>query len=243
MAAQNIINGMITSPNYLQFFEPWVPVIDKIVVRGQLINIISSASFPLKPLIIGTVTEEGRSYVYGALSQALPPSLYSFVGSTVFGSKFSEIAQRYPAQGSGDQRPLVARLVTQWVFACPTRIFAREAATYSYVFGYPLHARGIIDASFCEGHACHGYELAFLFEAFWLNVTKADRYVSQAMATYWTNYAKTGDPNRPKKAPLQWPNVTGGSENYLYIQNPLKNRNNYLQDDCDFWDKIGYFST
>ena len=234
---------MVTSSTYLQFFEPWVPVIDNLVVRGQLIDIISRTSFPLKPLMIGTVTEEGRSYVYGALPQALPPFLYFSTGSLLFGSKFPEIAQRYPAEGSGDQRSLLSRMVTQWVFACPTRIFARKAATYSYVFGYPLHGRGIIDASFCEGYACHGYELAFLFEAFWLNVTKADRYVSQTMAAYWTNYAKSGDPNRPKKVPLQWPNVTGGSENYLYIQNPVNIQNNYLQDDCDFWDKIGYFST
>jgi carboxylesterase type B len=234
---------MTTSSNYLHFFEPWLPVIDNLVVRGQLIDIISNTSFPLKPLMIGTVTEEGRSYVYGTLSQALSPSLYSLAGSILFGSKFQEIAQRYPAEGSGDQRPLVARLVTQWVFACPTRIFARQAATYSYVFGYPLHSRGIIDASFCEGHACHGYELAFLFKAFWLNFTKADRYVSQTMAAYWTNYAKSGDSNRPNTVPRQWLNVTSGSENYLYIQNPVKIRHNYLKTDCDFWDKIGYFST
>lgn len=243
VTAQSIINGMMTSSNYLHFYEPWLPVIDNLVVRGQLIDIISNTSFPLKPLIIGTVTEEGRSYVYSALPQALPPFLYSSAGSLVFGSKFPEIVQRYPAQGSGDQRPLLTQLVTQWVFACPTRIFARKAATYSYVFGYPLHARGIIEASFCEGHACHGFELAFLFEAFWLNTTKADRYVSKAMATYWTNYATSENPNRPAKVPSQWPKTTGRSEKYLYIQNPVRIRHNYLQTDCDFWDHIGYFST
>jgi len=26
----------------------------------------------------------------------------------------------------------------------------------------------------------------------------------------------------------------------MYVQDPLEVRENYLKDDCDFWDEIGY---
>ncbi|CAF1357557.1 unnamed protein product [Rotaria sordida] len=239
-AAQAIINTMSTSSQFLQFFEPWVPVIDSLIVRGQLIEIISNISFPCKPLIIGTMTEEALSYIYDAFLQPIPPSQYSLVGTKLFGSKFPEVVKRYPAQGLDDQRPLLSRLATQWVFACPTRIFARKVAAYSYVFGYPLDTRGLINAGVCNGRACHGYELVYLFQAFWVNFTNADRYVSRTLATYWTNYAKSKNPNRPANVPLKWPKLTSGCEDYLYFQDPVRIEKNYLKNECDFWDTIGY---
>ncbi|CAF4777067.1 unnamed protein product, partial [Rotaria sp. Silwood1] len=66
IAAQMIINTNITSLKILLFFEPWTPVIDNSIVHGQLIDTIDKIRFPLKPLIIGTVTEEALSYIYGA---------------------------------------------------------------------------------------------------------------------------------------------------------------------------------
>jgi hypothetical protein len=40
--------------------------------------------------------------------------------------------------------------------------------------------------------------------------------------------------------PTPWPKATSGNETYLYFQDPLEVRENYLKDDCDFWDTIGY---
>jgi para-nitrobenzyl esterase len=44
----------------------------------------------------------------------------------------------------------------------------------------------------------HGQELAYVFQKLDLTPlpwTDADRRISDAMATYWTNFAKTGSPN------------------------------------------------
>ncbi|CAF2872834.1 unnamed protein product [Rotaria sp. Silwood2] len=169
----------------------------------------SSTSFPLKPLIIGTMTEEALGYVYGELTQPLSPLGYLTVGQILLGSNFSAIAMRYPPEGSGDQRPLLARLVTQWVFACSTRVLAHKAAAYSY-------------------------ELPFLFQAFWLNFTNADRYISQTLATYWTNYAKSKNPNHPVKVPLAWSKLASQSEKYLNFTDPVQITTNYLMNDCNF---------
>ncbi|CAF4190074.1 unnamed protein product [Rotaria sp. Silwood2] len=240
VAAQTAVNSMLTSLKLLLFFEPWLPVIDNMIVHGQLLDMVSNVSFTLKPLIIGTVTEEALGFIYDIWSTPVPPMLYAEIGLAIFGTKFLKIIERYPPEGSGDQRLLLARLATQWIFACPTRVFARKTATYSYAFGYPLQTNGTMNSSGCDGHTCHGDELVFLFESFWVNFTDADRRISQTLATYWTNYAKSKDPNQPVQVSLRWPKFIRGFEQYLYFQDPLQIQEDYLKDDCDFWDTIGY---
>ncbi|CAF4623735.1 unnamed protein product, partial [Rotaria sp. Silwood2] len=243
IAAQNVINSQITSLQSLQYFEPWTPVIDNNIVRGQIFNMFSNIFVQAKPLIIGTMTEEALSYVYSAFPNSVSPLGYIAAGTLLFGSKFVIIALKYPPQGLGDQRPLLAKLVTQWVFACPTRFIARKVNAFTYAFGYPLHTNGLINAGACEAHACHGFDLAFLFEAFWLNSTANDQYISQTMANYWTNYAKTKNPNNPVLVPVTWTQLGANPEKYLYFQNPVQIITNYLKSDCDFWDTIGYSNT
>ncbi len=240
ITAQKAVNSMITSLNVLLFFESWLPVIDNVIVHGQLLDIVRNTSFLLKPLIIGTVTDECLDFIYGRFQKPISPSEYIEGVLAVFGENGFKIIKQYPPNGSDDQRSLVARTATQWVFACSTRVFARKAASYSYVFGYPFDTENSRNPIKCSDHACHGDELPFVFESSWAKFTAAGRRVSQSMATYWTNFAKSEDPNEPLRVPLSWPRVTAGNETYMYIQDPLQIEENYLKNDCDFWDEIGY---
>jgi carboxylesterase type B len=236
--AQKMVNKKITSFEALLFFEPWVPVIDNIIVHGQLYETVQNLSFPLKPLIIGTLNDEGLLFIYMKWTKPVSPILYSEIGLAIFREKAFKIAEHFPP-GDLDERLLLSKIATEWVFACPTRIFARKAATYSYVFGYPLIPASQ-NTSYCSGYVCHGDELPFVFESKWINFTDTGRRISESMATYWTNFAKTQDPNQPLHVPIQWPKVKSDNETYMYFQNPLEVRENYLRDDCDFWDQIGY---
>jgi carboxylesterase type B len=239
-AAQKIVNTEITSLEPLLFFEPWVPVIDNIIVYGQLYETIQNVSFPLKPLILGTLIEEGLLFIYKAWNKPISPALYLEIGLGFFREKSLKVLERYPPSGVGDQRPRLSQIATQWVFACPTRVFARKAATYFYVFGYPLNYNRSQDESFCNGHVCHGDELPFLFESKWINFTDTGRRVSQSIANYWTNFGKTQNPNEPLRVSTPWPRITTDNETYMYFQDPLEIRENYLKYECDFWDTIGY---
>ncbi len=238
--AQKIVNNKVTSFEPLLFFEPWVPVIDNVIVHGQPYQLIQNVSFPLKPLIIGTVKDEGYFFIYKVWNQPVSPTLYMELGLVIFREKALKILERYPPVGLGDQRPMLSQITNQWVFACPTRIFARKAANYSYVFGYPLHSNTSQNGTFCSGYVCHADELPYLFESWWASFTDAGRRVSQSIASYWTNFAKTQNPNQPSNVPISWPKTTNANEEYMYFQDPLEIRENYLKDDCDFWDQIGY---
>jgi para-nitrobenzyl esterase len=67
--------------------------------------------------------------------------------------------------------------------------------------------------------AFHGIELPYVFNAFqdhswtWLPVSETDFKLSRTIETYWTNFAKTGDPNSPGLA--TWPSWTYAREPYL----------------------------
>ena len=67
--------------------------------------------------------------------------------------------------------------------------------------------------------AFHGLEIPYVFNAFqerswsWLPFTDADRQLSQVIETYWTNFARTGDPNGAG-VPV-WGAWKDGSEDYM----------------------------
>jgi len=238
--AQRLVDKKITSFDALLFFEAWVPVIDHILVHGQLYQTVQNVSFTLKPLIIGTNNDEGQSFIYDQWTQVVSPTFYGEIALAIFKQKALKVLERYPPMGLGDQRPRLAHIATEWVFICPARIFARHTPSYTYVFGYPLIQNVSLNHSFCSDHVCHGDELPFVFQSNWTNFNEIQRYISSNVGIYWTNFAKTQNPNQPFNVSIIWPNAQGINENYLYFQNPLEIRGNYSKDDCDFWDQIGY---
>ena len=51
-------------------------------------------------------------------------------------------------------------------------------------------------------------------------LTDADRRVSEAMMAFWTQFARTGDPNVEGLAP--WPAYETAGDQYLYVADPLE---------------------
>jgi len=56
---------------------------------------------------------------------------------------------------------------------------------------------------------------------------------------YYSSFGKTFNPNQPVIPSLLWPQTSKESEKYIYFQNSLQIEQDYLKDDCDFFDKIG----
>ncbi len=237
--AQAKVNTKLTSLEFLFFFEPWLPVIDNNIIKGQTIELVNKTSFPLKPLIIGTVTDEGLFFIYEVWTKPITLAMYIEILTFTFHERAFKVMERYPPDEADDQRPNLSKIATQWVFACPTRFYARTAASYSYVFGFPLDFNGWENETFCNNHVCHAGELPYTFESTWANFTDTGKRIATGMATYWTNFAKSHDPNQPVSWPIVWPKANT-NETYLYFQDPLDIRKAYLKDDCDFWDQIGY---
>ncbi len=79
------------------------------------------------------------------------------------------------------------------------------------------------DSPFADWGAGHWAELRYVFDH--LNQepwawSDADRALANVMATYWTNFAKSGDPNG--EGVPAWPNFTIDRERVLHFDDTVK---------------------
>jgi para-nitrobenzyl esterase len=140
-------------------------------------------------LIVGTNEDETTSGAEPDLRDEL-----SLAGETV-----DALRSLYP-KVSGNPTELAARLYTDRVFTEPVRFVAHShaatgAPTFRYRFAY------IPEAQRQDSDGGHGRELQFVFGVEGLPgagvFTHRDREVAGLLRAYWTNFAKTGDPNGP----------------------------------------------
>lgn len=139
------------------------------------------------------------------------------------------IANFYPLSNYGSNpatQPSLAAssLATDLGFSCPAlRTSQRIATQGSPVWMYEFRdqtalptvgvANGSYYLSFPQG-AAHSYDLQYLYNLGDLgNAERRD--LQTAMTRYWTNFAKTGNPNGGGPVPAEWPAFTAASSTVL----------------------------
>ncbi|NXN89006.1 CEL lipase, partial [Bombycilla garrulus] len=142
----------------------------------------------------------------------------------------------------------VVALMTDYIFLIPTQQAldlhlqnAKSGKTYSYVFSQP--SRMPVYPSWVG--ADHADDLQYVFGkpfATPLGYKPKHRTVSKAMIAYWTNFARTGDPNKGNSdVPVSWPAYTSETKYYLDINNKM-NKNSVKQDlrsrFVTFWNSV-----
>ncbi|WP_197065259.1 carboxylesterase/lipase family protein [Massilia sp. 9096] len=159
-------------------------------------------------------------------SFALPASQYPTViagltaGSGVAASDL--VTTWYPLAGYGANaaiQPSLAEsaLATDLGFSCPAlRTVQRVASQGTPIYMYEFRDRTAIPSvgvangkyylSFPQG-AAHSYDLQYLYNLHDLGNDER-RGLQAAMSRYWTNFARTGDPNKGGDVAASWPAFT-----------------------------------
>ena len=140
---------------------------------------------------------------YLQTSLGLPPSLATVYPLTDYGTNTAQQPSLAATAAGTDVR-----------FSCPAlnlskRVLSQATPIFMYEFrdrtAIPSIGRNTI--SFNQG-AGHSYELQYLFNLRDLE-TAEHRDLQASMARYWTNFARTSNPNNGDPVATSWPAFTG----------------------------------
>ncbi|WP_405527335.1 carboxylesterase family protein [Streptomyces avidinii] len=216
---------------------------------------LASGRFHRVPVILGTNHDEMRMFV--GLSLAAFPirteSDYRARLVDAFGPAAPAVEAQYPAAHHPTPALAWAAVLTDRSFSCTTLAAGRAIAArapglplYGYEFSDP-------DAPVLSGlpanpgfpyGAAHGFEMPFLFSSLPTErpLTDAQRALSDRMVGYWTNFARTGNPNS-SDAPL-WPPLHTSSPLAGSVQSlapgpgGIRPVDAHSAHHCSFWDRL-----
>jgi carboxylesterase type B len=89
---------------------------------------------------------------------------------------------------------------------------------------------------------CHGIELPFVFHSVkpFYNFSAGEDDLSKRMVTYWTNFAKTANPNSPVSVQPTWPLYSQAVDQSMELTVPPTVQSGLRASYCNFWDSLGY---
>jgi para-nitrobenzyl esterase len=178
---------------------------------------LKSGAFQPMPVLSGNTRNEGRALVafLRMMGQPMTEERYAKTLADAFGSRADEVHAHYPVSAfAGEtEAPALAwaAILTDRVFACPQLKDMRLLAAYGPVHGYQFadpHGIGLIPfPGGIPSGASHSSELPLLFDLTngspldlvtgkTIPLTAAQRALGDTMIDYWTQFARTGDPNR-----------------------------------------------
>jgi para-nitrobenzyl esterase len=126
------------------------------------------------------------------------------------------------------------------VHGCTTRRLANAVAARAPVWRWLYTHTYVNDPSLAQFRATHVLEDPLLWGAdvlgFGYVFTPAEQLLSQQMTTYWTNFAKTGNPNG-LNLPV-WPRYNAVIEPAITLDDQIGVVSNYHAKECEFIDTI-----
>ena len=166
------------------------------------------------PMIVGTTQHEGN-YFQGGVSvkdrQAFVGKLKGFYGET----RGSDLAQAFP----GAAKPAAVQFVTDAWFVHPARIMLLGMDKVSSP-AYQFEFRRVNHKDPTKG-APHAIEIRYVFNSLQDAETRPrDQQLSDLCTNYWTQFAKTGNPNKASQP--RWPVYTKKERAFLALDHKVQ---------------------
>jgi para-nitrobenzyl esterase len=217
-----------------------LPTVDGFVVEQPMTALLAAAQYPVRPLILGNVEDEGTLFHSPLFAQPIADEAgYRAALAMRFGpAAVDAIVAHYPVASFPSANRALGQVTGDAFFLCPSRRFAkaviaRGAVVYRYNFQQEL------SSPFAPGLGVfHSSEIPFVFgnDTYPLGRIGDATALSTAMQTYWTGFAKIYDPNY--EGGVAWPKYDG-TEPQLIMSGAGITTGKALDDDtCTLWDSL-----
>lgn len=230
---QEILNTLPAEANILTRVHKYDFNVDGYALRDSPGRALEAGLFNSVPLIAGTTGNEA-SLFSSALNINTVAQYEAYVRS-IFRGVAGQVLALYPV--SPTPKAALDALISDVSFVCPTRQFTQavqrqQPKTYLYHFTYVTRVAAQLNLG-----AFHGSEISFVFGNLPQAALPQERALSDAMMSYWTNFAKTGNPNNG--ALPTWPTYTPAEDQHLQLDVPIKADRESRKKYCDFFDTLG----
>ena len=183
----------------LSFRQPGVngPVCDGWVILDDQYKLYQTGRYNHTPIIVGYNSDEGANFGMPSTSEMHIESVRKRYGPFA-----DNILKIYPA-GNDTAARMARYLMRDVSFGWPAWTWARLQAKTSkskvFVYYFDHHPDYPADSPKAGFGAAHSDEMPLVFHQFGLpgrpKENDADLAMSEIIMSYWTNFAKTGDPN------------------------------------------------
>jgi para-nitrobenzyl esterase len=192
------------------------PIIDGYVIPDDQYKLYQAEKYNDVPVLIGYNSDEGASF-----SREKTPEEYIAGVEKRYGRFADTLIKAYPV--GENSVPKTARdLARDAAFGWHTWSWARlqsqtgkSKVFYYYFDQHPDHPE---DTPYFGYGSPHGQDIAYVFmnlDTLNPNTTISDLKLSETMGTYWTNFAKYGDPNG--KGLPEWPAFSDSNPVVMYL--------------------------
>lgn len=267
---KELIQQTITPATYHIAFGP---VIDGDVIPDDPQILMEQGEFLNYDIMLGVNQGEGLKFVDGMVDSedGVTPNDFDFSVSN-----FVDNLYGYP-EGKDTLRETIKFMYTDWAdkenpetrrktlvalftdhqWVAPAVATADLHAQYgspTYFYAFYHHCQSEMKPSWAD--SAHGDEVPYVFgipmigptELFSCNFSKNDVMLSAVVMTYWTNFAKTGDPNQPvpqdtkfihtkpnRFEEVAWSKYNPKDQLYLHIGLKPRVRDHYRATKVAFW--------
>ena len=198
------------------------------VLKDNPANVFARGEQHNISFIAGSNTDEGT--MFSGYERYKTVEEYESARRKQYKDSADLVIERYGVATKEDITKAVNQHINDSWFAQPTRWMVRHMSrvnrnTYLYHFAHT-------SISWPAGGSSHAAELAFVFGSVEPDKqTPSYKYLSNAMMTYWAQFAKTGNPNT--EGLPKWPQYRETADENIVLDATIRIESGYLKNNLD----------
>lgn len=192
------------------------PITDGYVIPDDQHKMYEAGNYNDVPVLIGYNSDEGASF-----SRETNPEEYYNGVKARYGKFAGDLIKAYPAGETTvpkTARDLARDAAFGWQTWSWAKLQSQTGKSKVFLYYFDQHPDYPEDSPRFGYGSPHGQEVGYVFmnlDSSNPQTTKSDLEISEAMGSYWTNFAKYGDPNGEGVA--EWPAFSDANPQVMYL--------------------------